>query len=380
MVGISDINLQGPLGEKKNMADNNNWRPWSELPGALLDLITKPLSAIEYLMFGCVCSTWRSFVAEYRREFMASQPPLALFLSKNARIAYFYSLFDQRLYKKIFPNVTGKSCSGITCGYFVLEDKYRTADSQIWLMNPFTGHELYFPRPPKQFCRVILASLAMPLPQYVLIAFSIWCPYLRFCRSTDINWTVYDYSGKFDESQENNHWKIIDGVVFKGKIYVTTTHAKTGVLNLNSHPYVTLLKVNRNAKLKRGIWRFLVSGEQHLMIYAISCRKHTVYELNFSTMKWVKMQNFGDQALFFDFPQSAGIFSIAQLTGGLSSDYIYEIGSWSGLYTSHFLDARDSMSQLICWEVCQLQVLLNLTHSGIFHICLAVWILSLMTS
>ena len=104
------------------------------------------------------------------------------------------------------------------------------------------------------------------------------------------------------------------------------------------------------------------------------------FELNFSTMKWVKMQNFGDQALFFDFPQSAGIFSIAQLTGGLSSDYIYEIGSWSGLYTSHFLGARDSMSQLICWEVCQLQVLLNLTHSGIFHICLAVWILSLMTS
>ena len=54
MVGISDINLQGPLSEKKNMADNNNWRPWSELPGALLDLITKPLSAIEFLMFGCL--------------------------------------------------------------------------------------------------------------------------------------------------------------------------------------------------------------------------------------------------------------------------------------------------------------------------------------
>ena len=151
----------------------------------------------------------------------------------------------------------------------------------------------------------------MRLPQYVLIAFSTWCPYLQFCRSTDINWTVYDYSGKFDESQENNHWKIIDGVVFKGKIYVTITHAEIGVLNLNSHPYVTLLKVNRNAKLKRGIWRFLVSGEQHLMIYAISCRNHKVYELNFSTMKWVKMQNFGDQSLFFDFPQSSGFFSIA---------------------------------------------------------------------
>ena len=102
------------------MADNNNWRPWSELPGALLDLITKPLSAIEFLMFGCVCSTWRSFVVEYRKEFMASQPPLALFLSKNARIAYFYSLFDQRLYMKMFPSVTGKSCSGITCGLWVL--------------------------------------------------------------------------------------------------------------------------------------------------------------------------------------------------------------------------------------------------------------------
>ena len=71
------------------------------------------------------------------------------------------------------------------------------------------------------------------------------------------------------------------------------------------------------------------------------------FELNFSTMKWVKMQNFRDQALFFDFPRSSRFFSIAQLTGGPSSDYIYEIGSGSGLYTSHFLDARDSISQLI---------------------------------
>ena len=29
----------------------------------LLDLMTKPLGAIDYLIFGCVCKRWRSYVA-----------------------------------------------------------------------------------------------------------------------------------------------------------------------------------------------------------------------------------------------------------------------------------------------------------------------------
>ena len=41
------IKLHSPRSKKKKMADNSNWRPWSELPEALLYLMTKWLGAID---------------------------------------------------------------------------------------------------------------------------------------------------------------------------------------------------------------------------------------------------------------------------------------------------------------------------------------------
>ena len=141
---------------------------------------------------------WRLYVAPYKQEFMAYQPSLFIFLSRNAkRACYFYSIFDHRFYKAKLPNLVGKSCTGITCGYLVMKDKKKTENSQIWPLNPSTRHELHFPNPPNVCSRFILASLATTLPAFVLIAFG-WCgPYLQFCRSTDISWTVYDSRDKF---------------------------------------------------------------------------------------------------------------------------------------------------------------------------------------
>ena len=50
----------------------------SELHDDFLDVITELLSAIDYLMFGCVCGSWRKYVAAYKKMFMASQPALVL--------------------------------------------------------------------------------------------------------------------------------------------------------------------------------------------------------------------------------------------------------------------------------------------------------------
>jgi len=227
--GASDINLKGPRSKKKKLDEYNNWRPWPDLPEPMLDLITKSLGPIDYLMFGCVCRTWRSYVATYKKGFLASQPPLVLFLSTHARRAcYFYSIFDRKLYKAILPNLIGKSCLGITCGYLVLKDKEERTDSQIWLLNPFKRHELRFPSPPKTYCHFILAALATPLPEFVLIAFCRWQPYFQFRRSKDVHWTVYDYNDKFNSSPRHNPWMIIDGAVFKGKVYVLTSRLKLG--------------------------------------------------------------------------------------------------------------------------------------------------------
>ena len=342
--GGSDINLRRPRNKRKRLVDNNNLRPWSELPEALVHFITKQLGAIDYLMFGCVCRGWRSYVVVHRQEFMASQPPLVVFLSTLAqKSCYFYSIFDQKTYKATLPNLIGKSCYSLTCGYLVMEDKKKMGHSQIWLLNPFTRHELRFSCPPNPYSSVILASLAMPVREFVIIAIGCGYPFLQFCRSSDVNWTVYDYNDKFKGGATGDQRWFVDVVVFKGKIYVLTNLGEIGVLNLNSHSYVTLLEVK-----SIGAWNYalqlLAFDDQLLMICRVEPfekKENLVYELNFLKMEWVKMQNFGDQALFLGHRKSLGFSNITKWRDSQQSlNCIYNLGIPTGKYTIHFLGGR----------------------------------------
>ncbi|GMY13514.1 F-box protein At3g56470-like [Fagus crenata] len=349
----SDKNVKGPRNKNKRLVDNSNWRPWSELPEDLVHLITKQLGAIDYLMFGCVCRGWRFYTVAHRQEFMAYQPPLVVFLSTHARKAcYFYSIFDQRSYKATLPNLIGKSCFGLTCGYLVMEDKKKRGHSQIWLLNPFTRHELHFSSPPNPYTSVILASLATPLREFVIIANSCWYPSLQFCRSSDVNWTVYDYNDKFKGGATDDYRWFVDLVVFKGKIYVFTNLGEIGVLNLNSHSYVTLLEVKSIGGWIFGVQlQLLAFDEQLLLIRSFDLfgnNEIQVYELNFLKMEWVKMQNFGDQAVFLGNRISLGFSNITKWRGSRQSlNCIYYLRVAADEYTIHFLDGRYPQSSPI---------------------------------
>jgi hypothetical protein len=140
----------------------------------------------------------------------------------------------------------------------------------------------------------------MPVREFVIIAIGCWYPSLQFCRSSDVNWTVYDYNDKFKGGATDDRRWFIDIVVFKGKIYVLTNLGEIGILNLNSHSYVTLLEVK-----SIGAWNYalqlLAFDDQLLMIRRFEPwekNENLVYEQDFLKMEWVKMQNFGDQALF----------------------------------------------------------------------------------
>ncbi|KAF3950374.1 hypothetical protein CMV_023868 [Castanea mollissima] len=287
----SDINLSRPRSKKKKMVDDSNWRPWSELPEALLHQITKWLGAIDYLIFACVCRTWRFYALAYKQDFMASQPPLVLFFSRQwKKFCYFYSILDQRWYKALLPSFVGKVCFGISSGYLLMEDKKKRPDSQIWLMNPFTRHELRFPSPPNLFRCVTLASLATPLPEFVIICFSSQC--LQFRRSTDVNWTLYNY---------DDRKMIADLAVFNVK----------GTADLNC-----------------GSWKLLCFDKQLLVIGGITDIE--VYELNFLKMELVKIPNLGDQALFQE--DSSEFSAISNMTRWEDSKHpsncIYRIRSF----------------------------------------------------
>ncbi|KAK7839064.1 hypothetical protein CFP56_018789 [Quercus suber] len=243
-------------------SDNNNRRPWSELPEALLHQITNWLGAIDYLIFACVCRTWRLYALANKQGFMASQPPLVvLFLHLGAKnFCYFYSIVDQRLFKALLPSLIGKELFGVSFGYLIIVDKKKISSSEIWLLNPFTRHELFF----------LALPIATPLPEIIIICFSHEC--LQFRRSTDVNWTLYKY---------DNPRMIYSSALFNGKIYISN-YEGIRVLNLNSlYPHLTLLYVKSNANLYPGLWRLLGFDKQLLVICGRGYPDYEVYELNF---------------------------------------------------------------------------------------------------
>ncbi|XP_023901298.1 uncharacterized protein LOC112013148 [Quercus suber] len=329
------MELQGGSGrrrsKKKKMVDNNNRRPWSELPEALLHQITKWLGAIDYLLFACVCRTWRLYALANKQWFMASQPPfVVLFLTRGPKkFCYFYSIVDQRCFKALLPNLIGKELFGVSFGYLIIVDKKKISGSEIWLLNPFTRHELRFPSPPNQFQYVNLASLATPLPEYIIICFSHEC--VQFRRSTDVYWTLYKY---------DNPFRINSLALFNGKIYISNED-DIKVLNLNSHPHLTLLKVKSNPNLEPGWRKLLVFDKQLLVICGYS--ENEVYELNFLKMELVKIPNLGDQALFQDGSKFSAISNTRSWEAiGVppSNNCIYRIYEHDCHYSVKFLDGR----------------------------------------
>lgn len=148
--------------KRKIVVEAGNCTQWSELPADLLESILKRVGVIDYMMFACVCKSWRSFSVAFKQEFMASQAPLVFLVSKNARKhCYLYNIFEKRLFRAELPHLSGNKCLGFTCGYLVLRDSEMSKKKpNIWFVNPFTRHELTFPRPPERYCHVILASLA----------------------------------------------------------------------------------------------------------------------------------------------------------------------------------------------------------------------------
>ena len=108
---------------------------------------------------------------------------------------------------------------------------------------------------------------------------------------------VFDYNDKLRSSSMRASW-IVDGAIFNGKIYVTSSHGKIGVLNLKP-PNIAPLEVECIPKLK--VEPRLLGYDQKLLLIDKSGSNSEVYELKFLKMEWVKMSNCKDQALFLGF-------------------------------------------------------------------------------
>ncbi|KAJ0020349.1 hypothetical protein Pint_31187 [Pistacia integerrima] len=191
-------------------------------------------------------------------------------------------------------------CLGVSSGYLIMLS-LKTKDvsrDYLWVINPFTGHQILFPRMPwtphcvkdyhdPGFFHSIFASFRSEGQDFLIMILDKYCLSLQFCISRDNKWKEYSYFGK--------GWHILDMAVFDGRIYVINSLSQIGIFNLRSCDlrFLKLKLAPRFLSCCYNWIRFVVSND-HLFVFV----SNIVYRIDLSRMEWVKVYNLGDQALF----------------------------------------------------------------------------------
>ncbi|RVW14157.1 hypothetical protein CK203_084888 [Vitis vinifera] len=238
---------------------------------------------MDHLSFSGVCRSWRASALPCKKDKIASQPPFLVALSAHVRgRLFFYDIFEGRKYKTEFPNHADKFCCGFCCGYLMMED--RNAQNGLWLVNPFTRHELQFPAPPERIRHAIITSSVVPSDSSI-VALSADYENLLFCHPGYVNWIVLPVPSK--------SWVYLDLTIFKKKIYALTSQGRA------------------------------FDGESY------SHEEPQVFKLDFKMKEWVKMESLEDKVMFLS-DVKCGVVGNPDKWGGCSNS-IYSVNLFSNM-------------------------------------------------
>ncbi|CAH1439599.1 unnamed protein product [Lactuca virosa] len=225
-----------------------------------------------------VCKSWRSVALSNKTRFMASRPPMPIWIFEQAmEKEYSAEDFDGRQVKMHIPKSGGKTCVGLTCGYLVM---FGRKPLEFWLMNPITRHGLRFPKVPSYFD---------PDPEEVrtILVFSpsiaAWV-FVVLCRYTSKIW--FSIAGKREWDYVSSTSDIIDLLDFNGKIYAIDDDSCLYGLRLDPKPKLMLLKTKNILESDSDFLQLVSSGEN---IYAVECLSfdNQVHKLDLDEMLWV---------------------------------------------------------------------------------------------
>ena len=315
-----------------------NWRPWSELPSDLLDVILRQLRMMDHLSFSGVCGSWRASALASKKDKIAVQPPFLVSLSAQIKgRLFFYDIFEGRKFKTDFPNLADKFCCGFCCGYLMMED--RNAQNGLWLVNPFTRHEIQFPAPPERIHHAVISSSAPS--DSSIVALSADYENLLFCCPGYVNWIVLPVPSK--------SWVYLDLTIFKKKIYALTSQGKVWEVNPNSNfpltpvavkrvPYLDYMGLGRRFGFLRPTLHLVASEEELLMVNLIPHEKPQVFKLDFEMKQWIKIESLGDKVIFLS-DVNCGVVGNSDRWGGCSNS-IYSINLFANLCIAVSMDGH----------------------------------------
>ncbi|XP_044482020.1 uncharacterized protein LOC123208553 [Mangifera indica] len=273
-----------------NLAES---RPWADLPKELLEIFSKSnnLNVADFLNFGKVCRSWRLFYSETKNTFMASKPPLVIYIPTRAKKScYFYEITSLDTFKTKLPSLARNFCIGLSNGYLIMEDIL----TNVWVINPITGHELRYPRlfeAPNYLCcpdRAAFASIGDAKDNFLLAVLSPVYHTLMFFVSRVNRWQEFSFKGKT--------WSIMDIVVFGGRIFCITSEYQIGVLSVKTCE-VILLNLKGLPQLSDVQHVRFVASKNQLLIVDFSLRTYhlELYTINFFKMEWVKVNHLRDE-------------------------------------------------------------------------------------
>ncbi|XP_076955893.1 uncharacterized protein LOC143630884 [Bidens hawaiensis] len=249
------------------------------------------LGLVDFIAFGSVCKSWRSFAVRNWNKFMVSKQPMHLSISSrlNEKECYLED-YQRRKLKTTIPHSNGRICVGITCGYLIF---FGREACDFWLVNPVTRKELHFldfpfgVTPfPKRFRGILVYSPSMSGWVFVVI-------------------TVLDNKIAFSLPGERSRWyhvtspcDVHDLHFFKGKIY--TMDWFNNLCELRLHPVPTLAPL----EVKKFPWKHnyaldFVSSHENLYVVDAFGDEFLAFEVDFGEMKWVKSDRaIGEYAVF----------------------------------------------------------------------------------
>ncbi|XP_052626859.1 uncharacterized protein LOC128133447 [Lactuca sativa] len=271
--------------------DKSDEASWSDLDHNLLFLVMMQLGVIDFLAFSGVCKSWRSLALDNWKIFMASRPPMFLWISDRPyKKECYLEDFEGRKFKTILPRSAGRICVGITCGYLILFG-WKTKDFR--LVNPITRHELHFPCFPYN-ARTNLKEVRGILVSSPLV--SGWA-FVMLHRFTYQVW--FSIAGTGAWNHVSSTFPFFDLVSFKGKIYTLNVGCRLCEMRLNPEPKLKLLQTKNFPKVVMLCPEFVSLDENLCVMYRELGGSYKVYKLDFEEMKWMSSENTLGECAFF---------------------------------------------------------------------------------
>ncbi|PIA45994.1 hypothetical protein AQUCO_01600335v1 [Aquilegia coerulea] len=319
------------LDDEKN---NKDYVDWLELPeDALFQIVFKFIDVKDYIRFGAVCHSWRSFYIENRYHLLR-QPPLLMLatqLNQDDQTRSFYNLIEKKIVNSQLPVPHNLFISGSSHGWLVTVSE----NHQVSLFNPFASVNNEIKLPPlttfqrgeadgfefahgfRGFLKKVVLS-ANPTSNHNYVAMAIYggCSRLAFYRPGDKAWTSLPLE-----------FYAQDIIYFGEQFYIVSAKGGVYTCDLNDPqpslssiaPFLPLIPSKRYLVESSGqllqILRFTDYNEDenaHGYYYYFNDGFY-VFKLNPIKLKWIKIDSLQGRVLFlgnnssfaisaFDFP------------------------------------------------------------------------------